>query len=543
MYGARGLILWVSYMPISVLTSRLQYGNETQQPIPVTGMTTGFNNRTGKYPARWEINSLQAEGGPRWDLYIQGLAALQKKTETDEQSHFGIAGIHGMPYAPYNGVGPVPGGSGGGFCPHGETQFIAWHRTYVALYEQTLGSEIQHIASDYGRHRNASAYREAALTFRLPYWDWATNPQLPLSCVQENITVNGPRGPLTLHNPLYSYKWQTYPLNQSQFPNSQNWSSQTTRASDGHGDFSPDVVNKNLADVAGQIKDQVYRTFAYAETYDQMASMADPAGFSFEAPHNLVHNAVGGLFASVDITAFDALFMLHHANVDRLAALWTAVHPDATHQSHSYASGGLYATAKGTNVTAGGPLKPFYRSDGKSFHTGLSVESIESFGYTYPELITPLKLRDPGQKKRIVVSRINKLYGTASSGVGGREWFAQVAVNRSELQLPCNIDIYVGDSFASRMALLDMPKHGVAHANIPLRRPIEGLGLNRGSETDRSQVESLLHKQLEVKVTKGNGYPIDANEVLSLELNLVVMDVTPHSSKSEFPKYWNKIVR
>lgn len=124
-------------------------------------------------------------------------------------------------------------------------------------YEQRIhGLQVQCSVSNYGSHRNTSTYRETALTFRLPYWDWVANPRLPLSCVRESTTIDGPRGTLTLHNPLYSYKRQTYHLNQSQFIDSKNWSSQATRASDGHSDFSPGVVNKNLADVADQIKDQ-----------------------------------------------------------------------------------------------------------------------------------------------------------------------------------------------------------------------------------------------------------------------------------------------
>ncbi|OTA92859.1 hypothetical protein M434DRAFT_12067 [Hypoxylon sp. CO27-5] len=42
---------------------QVQLDVQAQQPIPVTGMTTGINNRTGERPARWEINAPQAEGG------------------------------------------------------------------------------------------------------------------------------------------------------------------------------------------------------------------------------------------------------------------------------------------------------------------------------------------------------------------------------------------------------------------------------------------------------------------------------------------------
>ncbi|KAI1211298.1 Di-copper centre-containing protein [Annulohypoxylon truncatum] len=564
----RRLTPWALFMAAAALAAPHRFDRQAQQPIPVTGMNTGIDNRTGERPSRWEINALEHEGGPRWDLYIQGLAALQNKTETDERSHFSIAGeiihqpsrpswfssiliqhlvgIHGMPYVPYNGVGPAPGGSGGGFCPHGEAQFVAWHRPYLALYEQILGSEIQRIAARYNAsHRNSSAYREAARAFRLPYWDWASNAQLPPSCAAPNVTVAGPRGPLTMRNPLYSYKWPTYPLNQTQFPGSVGWPDETTRASDGKSDFSVDVVNANLAAVAGQLKDQVYRTFAYAETYDQMSSMADPAGVSLEAAHNIVHNAVGGSFASIDVTAFDGLFMLHHANLDRLAALWQAIHPNDTYQSRSYASGGLYGTARGENMTAESPVKPFYRADGKSFHTGISASSIEAFGYTYPEL----RGWDSGQRNQgssDLVSRINALYGSGSGGgdfgeasLAGDEWFVEIAVNRSELELPCNIDIHVGETFAGRVALLGMPMHGLAYAEIPLQRALKSLGLNR---TGSNAVERVLREQLRVEIIKGSGVTFDAKDTTGLVVNIAVTHIVSHGSDFELTKYGHERV-
>lgn len=322
----------------------------------------------------------------------------------------------------------------------------------------------------------------------------------------------------------------------------ENSPAETTRASDGKSDFSPDVVNANLALVANQLKDLVYRTFTYAENFDEMSSMADPAGVSFEASHNVVHNAVGGSFATVEITAFDSLFMLHHANLDRLAALWMAVHSNATYQSQSYVSNGLYATARGENITAESPLKPFYKADGRTFHTGLSVATPESFGYTYPELKEWEERgdNDRDQRRKDVVSRINDLYGPKNDDVVGvrplgEEWFVQVAVNRSELELPCNINIYVGETFAGRMTLLGMPMHGLAHAEIPLQRVISGLDTN--TTADRTAVERVLLDRLQVEVKKGSGTSIEAKNIPSLELNLIATNVTYSGSRSEFPKY------
>lgn len=132
--------------------------------------------------------------------------------------------------------------------------------------KQVLGQEIQNIASKYHGHQNASAYKHAAQVFRIPYWDWAASARLPPSCAQQNITVNGPHGPLTLRNPLYSYRWQTYPLNQSQFPGSGDWPAETTRASNGKEDFSLGAVNANLTKVADELRDLVVSKH-YVVTY------------------------------------------------------------------------------------------------------------------------------------------------------------------------------------------------------------------------------------------------------------------------------------
>lgn len=49
----------------------------------------------------------------------------------------------------------------------------------------------------------------------------------------------------------------------------------------------------------------------------------------FEIAHNLVHGLVGGKaqygLSSLSYSAFDPIFYLHHSNIDRIWAIWTAV--------------------------------------------------------------------------------------------------------------------------------------------------------------------------------------------------------------------------
>lgn len=286
-----------------------------------------------------------------------------------------------------------------------------------------------------------------------------------------------------------------------------------------------------------------------------MSSMADPAGVSFEASHNIVHNAVGGSFASLDTTAFDSLFMLHHANLDRLAALWVAVHRNATHQLRPYATRGLYGTAAGDTVTAASPLKPFYQADGRTFHTGLTAAELAPFGYTYAELEDWEQARGEEGKgweerdraRKGIVSRINALYGNGKDGgkadaeataaVAEEEWFVRIAVDRSDLKLPCNIDVFVGDRLAGRMALLAMPKQGLAYAEIPLRRAVQGLRLDSNNTTGRITVGDALREMLRVEIKSSSGTKTEVKNVASLELHLVAVTVTARGSESEFPEY------
>ncbi|KAI0396602.1 Di-copper centre-containing protein [Xylariaceae sp. FL0594] len=520
----------------------LRYVDAQTETVPVVGMSTGFDQATSIPPSRLEIRVLMEAGGPMWDLFIRGLDALQSRPEGDERSYFQLAGIHGRPYIPYNGVGPVAsqGPSWGGYCPHMSPQLIPWHRVYVALYEQVLGEEVQRLASEYTDDQ-APAYHEAAQKFRLPYWDWASDPSLPPSFGQENVTVNGPDGELVLRNPLYSYRWQTYPLNATLFPGQENMSPETVR-----GDL--DAVNRQLLAAADSIKDSVYRAFSSSTTYEQMASMSG-GGASFEQPHNLIHNLVGGLFPNLDLTAFDPLFMLHHSNLDRLAALWSYIHNE-TVQTAPFTSQGLYATAKGESITADSPLKPFYQADGSTFHTGRTAATTVAFGYTYPEF----SLLGPGQNQgKRVIAQINKQYGglTAIGKVAvainapnaanapnfSREFFVGVSVDRVDLPLPCSIYVYLGSDLVGRVPFLSMPQMGRTYDEIPLSRAIRHLDLGND---DLRAVESSLASGLHVDVIKDDGTFVDPRDVASLDIKVVGEDVTPPSSEFELPSSSNR---
>ena len=73
--------------------------------------------------------------------------------------------------------------------------------------QQVLWTHAQNIADSYPENQR-DQYRTAALTMRLPFWDWVVNPALPDVTTQPRIIVNTPSGPQTINNPLYQYTFQ-----------------------------------------------------------------------------------------------------------------------------------------------------------------------------------------------------------------------------------------------------------------------------------------------------------------------------------------------
>ncbi len=85
------------------------------------------------------------------------------------------------------------------------------------LVQQVLAGHLQRAASMYSGAL-ASTYRDAADSWRHPYWDWAQDIALPDVAIQENVTINGPDGPITMPNPLTTYRFHKFPLNETLFP-------------------------------------------------------------------------------------------------------------------------------------------------------------------------------------------------------------------------------------------------------------------------------------------------------------------------------------
>ncbi|KAK3692626.1 hypothetical protein B0T22DRAFT_486510 [Podospora appendiculata] len=535
-------------------------------PIPVVGVKSGIDPRTGQRPARQNINQLYARGGPQWDLYILALSSLQAVNETDELSYFQIAGIHGLPHRAWNGVEQVPGApSTAGYCPHGELLFSTWHRPYVALFEQTLVSHAVAIASRYPADM-APTYLAAAQTLRQPYWDWAAEPLLPPAVTTANVTVSSPAGTASIRNPLYSYRFQPGSI-QSSFPGDLAQHAETVRCLDATGTGNNATASDaSMASVAGDLISQVYDVFTRTTTFEAMAyngpSSTSAGGASFENPHNLVHDKAGcgGTIGNIDWSAFDPLFMLHHCNLDRLVAMWQAIHyrAGAMLKNTTGISTGQFATPAGTVTSSSSPLKPFRDAAAGEMRTSADVASISVFGYTYPEIDDWAKT--PDELAASVRAQVNALYMYSPGRDDGESlsrddggfcccyYTAQVQVERTQVPLPATVSLVVQGHVVGRMALLAMPRAGIASASLPLRDvplllvpPAGGGGRNASLYgMAKAQAVPLLLRYLTVEISSSDGTIVSTDAVPSLKVEVQAFDyIPPRPNRSAFPRFGN----
>jgi tyrosinase len=112
------------------------------------------------------------------------------------------------------------------------------------------------------------------------------------------------------------------------------------------------------------------------------AAMTTATFASFQSQINGVHGSVhvrtGGDMSSVPAAAYDPIFYLHHANIDRLWAVWQAANPGSLPASE--------ATFQ---------LQPFPRPFSVAWQTGSDAESTDALGYRYRRFcfrIPPIKV-------------------------------------------------------------------------------------------------------------------------------------------------------
>ncbi|KIJ30584.1 hypothetical protein M422DRAFT_214484 [Sphaerobolus stellatus SS14] len=391
--------------------------------------------------------------------------------QTDARSWFQIAAIHGKPFIAYDNVGEI--GSHGGYCCHSSILFPSWHRPFVALMEQLLGGHVKSIASEFVDPAQRKRYTEAAERFRLPYWDWAFESTLPeILASQDKVTCELPNGQIEeIDNPLYSYR----------FLYSYNSYGDGLQIDDCWEAWKATVRHPTTADSNARCYNLLtlvkgYIRFSHDGAGDETEVGQDSLD-SLESLHNQMHLLVGmdGRMGEVEFAAFDPLFWLHHANVDRIFALWQAMNPEEW-ITPKESRDGTYTRSKGDMEDGKSPLTPF-RKTSDSFWISDEVRSLDVFNYSYPELveIRDLSLEERASRVRVVVNALyspvrssNHIVSCPSTRVNGayyefyfKRTVPNVAIDIPALPSPVEVDPQITSS-EQWAAIVEVQKYGLA---------------------------------------------------------------------------------
>ncbi|KJX93717.1 tyrosinase precursor like protein [Zymoseptoria brevis] len=392
------------------------------------GVVVGLKHVSGVQP-RLEIDDLMVNHPDVFNLFILALQQIMQDESDGVQNkmnYFEVAGIHGFPRKNWDGV-QVPGSrQKGSYCTHSSFLFPTWHRPYLALFEQTLYSAVQDIAAKFSDEK----YHAAAKQFRLPYWDWIKPRQerttefpgqgqggndtvsfpysfdMPLACQKEQLRVYQPGDEtnlVSIANPLLTYHFPKknsvttadWKLLDDQDDEDENLHRQRTVRDPPSGKPDSDGFQSvnNALNMMRESSVELALSLMASPSYDKYVNFAagavqdeqgaDVPSGSLEDLHNTYHGLLGGQghMGRVPVAAFDPIFWLHHANVDRLLSVWQAIHKDS---ENSFLPAGDEA-----GLGEDAKLWPFRKtSSNTDMWTSKLSKETETFGYSFADVLS-----------------------------------------------------------------------------------------------------------------------------------------------------------
>ncbi len=187
--------------------------------------------------------------------------------------------------------------------------FLPWHREYLLRFERDLQSVIPGVT--------------------IPYWEWETDAKLPdpsKSPIWDENFMGG-NG-----NSKKDFVVDTGPFSVGRWTviDAQGNPSGGLRRNFGGSERAPTLPTED--DVRNALKITPYDTLPWDMTSNQ--SFRNQLEGFIDGPqlHNRVHGWVGGHMGVVPTAPNDPVFFLHHANVDRIWAIWQALHPKERYQ-------------------------------------------------------------------------------------------------------------------------------------------------------------------------------------------------------------------
>ncbi|KAH6849645.1 tyrosinase [Chaetomium sp. MPI-CAGE-AT-0009] len=379
---------------------------------PIQGIKAGWGPGN-RVPIRREINE--------WS----------DSRDHSRDSYFQIAGIHGMPYTSWDEPSlTAEEVKNKGYCVHANALFPLWHRPYLLLYEQRLYEiMVDEVIPRMGVGREGENYlRAAANSWRLPFWDWAKNPEIPKLVRPARFRI--PLIKKEIDNPLYKFKMPNgrkmgdygvgllksvefdKPIQYGECVATSRCPTQKER-DDTQGRWKEGVVHHDTADNFfashtsitefdyGKTAEMVYRLLTYPLDFKSFATTARDAteisasessvmlDMNIEFIHNNIHYWVGGdggHMSQIPVATFDPIFWFHHCNLDRLFAIWQTLNPGEWFTADETRPFDQKVIGMGDIVTNKTPFRPFHKDEKGTVWNADDARDWFGLGYTYPEL-------------------------------------------------------------------------------------------------------------------------------------------------------------
>ncbi|MEM7086030.1 MAG: tyrosinase family protein [Bacteroidota bacterium] len=231
---------------------------------------------------RKNINDVQ---GVEKENLLKAFQGIMDLDNDDPNSFYQLGGIHWYP--------------GNTYCEHHIHPFLAWHRAYILQFENAL--------------RSIPGCEDVTL----PYWDISDDryPEIfsegPFAnyIVPEEFLEQYPwevtNGSLKADGSIIRYDEATYNENKWKYIR----------------DATHDPTNKNKVYLDKIIQFPTWNAFNGINTEGNYV-----ASESLMHAHDMIHNSNGPTTANQDVTGFEPVFWLFHANWDRLMWQWQKLH-------------------------------------------------------------------------------------------------------------------------------------------------------------------------------------------------------------------------
>ncbi|KAF2019200.1 Di-copper centre-containing protein [Aaosphaeria arxii CBS 175.79] len=527
--------------------------------FPITGPAVG-----GIQP-RLEIRDVEANG-EMFNLFLLAIMRFKEMNQDDKISYFQVSGIHGQPLIDWDSSPSNGGNPDFGYCPHGSNLFGPWHRPYLSIFEQVLSQKAVEVAAEFEDEATKARYQAIAETLRLPYWDWAKRTVegeriLPTSIAGPTAVVTFPNGTeAEVENPLLLYRFN--PLKEEYFSSPWQNISITVRNSEPFSEVSnPEETENFLQNFAPSLRETFYQIITQWQTYNQFSNHGSESSIlgNIESIHDMVHGSFG--FAHMgfpSVAAFDPVFWMHHANVDRVLAIWQHIYPDTYVEPYEQSWPGTYTIAPGSIQGPDSPLTPFRRNAQGDYHTSESSRYTDAFQYTYPEL-------QDNPSNDTLKAIVNTLYAPApTSALKRQEEIPDVSLSSEHhqaflcaIEVPLqfvgiySVEIFLGKLTSSSQELTSDPNFvgaqtvmsraqndqsvkGSVVLTDALRKKFDD-GELKGLDTDA--ILEYLHQNLHWRIQKGNVEEVPKEQFPGLKISVVSTEIEPANSTNEFPNY------